>query len=335
MTRGHARKNRNRRAQERTGAPYTSVAAGTLHDHDHTGDGMRAFSTPTATKTATGRRDADLVAGLYDAALDSCSTCRIPLLERIAASADATTRLVTWVCLAASETFGGLPEDLTDNPWLAAPWRELATAWEASYNPDTILGLCTAMTAGLRREAACAATDVLVALTHHGSDVQAPGDIRYCPVCCGGDGHPDEVYLATGPGVWDLVTVTDPVLAAASRIYQRAADDTALDRGVDLYKALRSVVVATLPEGEADYAAYPIHLEDFAIRDREQLHRLFTRYSPRGRAGTPGRIQLLDHLMSIPLCERLESARSALERVWHRTLPPLEDFAAAWASARR
>ncbi|MFH8387876.1 hypothetical protein ACH4E7_44575 [Kitasatospora sp. NPDC018058] len=71
------------------------------------------------------------------------------------------------VRVAASETFGGLLEDLTDNQWLVAPWRELATAWDAPRSPETILGLCTE----LRCEAADAAVDIVVARTHHGSDV--------------------------------------------------------------------------------------------------------------------------------------------------------------------
>lgn len=333
MTSAHARKSRIRRDQERTGASYTSVDAATLHDHDHSSDGMRTFSTPYAGD----RFEAQLVARLYDAALDGCRACRTSLLDRIAATADATACLVAWVCLAASETFGGLPEDLTDNPWLPAPWREIATAYERTLSPETVADLCAAMTAAMRREAAGAATDIVVALTHHsGSDVQAPGDIRYCPVCGGGeDGHPHEVYLASEPGVWGIAMVTDPVLAAASRVYQQAAGDPQ-SRGVDLYEAVRSVIVAALPGGEAGYEAYPAQLEDFAIRHRERLQDLFARYGPEIPAGGPGRIDLLDHFMSVPLCERLDSARTALEQAWNRALPPeaLQDLAAAWDSTR-
>ncbi|MFH8387875.1 hypothetical protein ACH4E7_44570 [Kitasatospora sp. NPDC018058] len=75
--------------------------------------------------------------------------------------------------------------------------------------------------------------------------------------------------------------MTDPVLAAASRIHRRATAGTPENRSVDLYKALRSVIVATLPAGEAGYAAYPARLEELAIRRRELLRGLFTRYGPR------------------------------------------------------
>ncbi len=337
MTSGHARKNRIRRDQERTGASYTSVDAATLHDHDHGSDGMRVFSVPYAGEYPGKPADAQLVARLYDAALDGCRACRTSLLDRIAERADATTCLVAWVCLAASETFGGLPEDLTDNPWLPAPWREIATAYERTLSPETVAGLCAAMTAEQRHEAAGAAADIVVALTHHsGSDVRAPGDIRYCPVCGGGeDGHPHEVYLASEPGVWGIVMVTDPVLATASRVYQQAAGDPQ-SRSIGLYEAIRSVIVAALPGGEADYEAYPARLEDFAIRHRERLRDLFARYGPETRAGGPGPIDLLDHFMSVPLCEQLDSARPALEEAWGRAPleTPLADLAAAWDSIR-
>ncbi|MFC5644608.1 hypothetical protein ACFPZF_25000 [Kitasatospora cinereorecta] len=47
------------------------------------------------------------------------------------------------------------------------------------------------------------------------------------------------------------------------------------------------MVIATLPEGEAGYAAYPARLEDFAIRHRERLRDLFTRCGPGARPVHP------------------------------------------------
>ncbi|WP_371493478.1 hypothetical protein OG871_39020 [Kitasatospora sp. NBC_00374] len=53
--------------------------------------------------------------------------------------------------------------------------------------------------------------------------------------------------------------------------------------------------VSTLPDGQDGYeAAYQARLEDFAIRHRERLQHLFTRYGPQGEPGSPGRIEILD-----------------------------------------
>ncbi|MBD0675662.1 hypothetical protein [Streptomyces sp. CBMA156] len=126
-----------------------------------------------------------------------------------------------------------------------------------------------------------------------------------------------------------------PLLATASLVYQQATGRAPKDRSIALYEAVRAVVVAALPDGENGYGAYQAHLEVFAIRHRGRLRELFTGHGPRLRAGTPGRIGILDHLMSVPLCERLDGDRPAVEAAWGQTLPPLDGLAAAWARTRR
>ncbi|MEW1760359.1 hypothetical protein AB0393_28095 [Streptomyces cyaneofuscatus] len=84
MTKAHARKNKARRLRERTGAAYTSAAAGTLHDHP------LIDLAPAAASPST---DMSCASALVAAARAGCSTCQPPLKRHLLTQPEALTAL--------------------------------------------------------------------------------------------------------------------------------------------------------------------------------------------------------------------------------------------------
>jgi len=272
-----------------------------------------------------------LLAGLYDAGLSGCLGCRSGLLDAAAADPQATAALLEWVCHLASEVFGGLPEELTEDSGLSAAWRELAATYSGRardlYTP------CAALPAGSRREAAESALDVLVALTHHASDLRSPGDIRYCPMCDGddgdGNGGPGAVFLMDGRDVLSLRTVHDPLLASAVRIYRHLTGNHPTLTDPALCNALSVLLAAAYHD--APPAECVARIQGFAAAQHTRLGEMLRLYGPGAPAADDGRYTLLAHPLSIPLCERLDTA-VPLHQWWPPQLPDtlLDDLTAAW-----
>lgn len=330
MTNNHARKSQARRLQQQTGASYSSSVAGTLHDHTSPDNDGRIFAAPYFSEPFETPADCELVGRLYDAALAGCRSCREALLVQVAAKAGTTAAVVAWAVEVASDM--DFLEDLTESPALPRAWRTLAAAWMNSGSALSVAGPSAAMSAEERRHAAAAATDVVLAMSHHSrSETRPVGDIRYCPVCDGDDdGRSDTVLLANGPGVMDIVQINDPVLALAERVYTHLRGDLARNRSADLYRALRSLLEAT---GAGADASYRDQLEDFAVGEHQRLSRLLPQLPGGARMQTS---ELLAHPMVIIVCERLEAAGPRVREVWDQHLPghSLAAVAERWDGTR-
>ncbi|WP_086810266.1 hypothetical protein [Streptomyces reticuliscabiei] len=269
-----------------------------------------------------------LLAELYDAGLSGCSGCRRSLLDDVATDPQATAALLEWVCQLASEVFGGLPEEMTEDGGLSAAWRELAAVYDGRAR--ALHAPCAALPASRRREAGESALDVLVALTHHASDLRPPGDIRYCPMCDGDD--PDAVLLMDGHNVLSLHTIHDPLLAAAVRIHRHLTGHHTTLTDPDLCTALSTLLAAA--HDDAPAAERVARIEDFAAAQHARLRQMHMHYGPGTPAAEDGRYTLLAHPLSIPLCERLDTAGP-----FHQWWPPhlltslLDDLTSAWTHA--
>ena len=90
-------------------------------DHVHTAATVRrrqrTFVPPSELHSHLATKDdTALLDQLFYATVDDCPDphCRPLLLDRVAADATATRKLVTWACHIASEMYGGLPAELVD-----------------------------------------------------------------------------------------------------------------------------------------------------------------------------------------------------------------------------
>ncbi|MFJ8002703.1 hypothetical protein ACIQ7D_37360 [Streptomyces sp. NPDC096310] len=90
-------------------------------DHVHTAATVRrrqrTFVPPSELHSHLATKDdTALLDQLFYATVDECPdpNCRPLLLDRVAADATATRKLVNWACNIASEMYGGLPAELVD-----------------------------------------------------------------------------------------------------------------------------------------------------------------------------------------------------------------------------